>query len=108
MCKKEVIAQKCGTGNDAQTNSPWVICEATANSAWISANNTGTYHPLAICQSLGYTAVGQQGGTCGNVCGYCQGATSCNATGNKTFDNSGVNSCGAGTLCFTVHWTCTK
>jgi hypothetical protein len=80
-----------------------VVCAADSNTAWISANTGGTYNALAICQSFGYNTVSAKGGTCGNVCGYCQSTTSCNSPGNRNFDNGG----GAVTsLSFTVHWEC--
>jgi len=98
----------CDTGNDPGTGAPWVVCAADANSAWISANNSGSYHHVLICQSLGYNGVGQFGGTCGNVCGFCEGATSCAAPGQQVFEGSGAcGSDGLGELlCFTVMWTC--
>ncbi len=103
----------CEGGNDPGTGSPWVVCAADANSAWVSANSSGNYHPELICQQLGYATVGQWGGTCGNVCGYCEGATSCMATGQQIFDFGawqGAGNCGADGLgqimCFTVMWTC--
>jgi len=105
-----VPPQKCKTGNDAMTNAPWVVCSADANQAWISANNQGQYYAVQICQSLGYNSVSVWGGTCGNVCGYCQGATSCNAPGSMTFDGGAyVNgNCGNGITCNTVMWLCKK
>ena len=49
----------------------------------------------------------QWGGTCGNVCGYCEGATSCNAPGQRTFDGStGCNP--PDTHCSTVMWECSN
>jgi hypothetical protein len=89
-----------------------VVCSADATTAWISANNTGTYHPVAICQSLGYNTVGEWGGTCGNVCGYCQGATDCSNHGTYIFDigawdGMGFGSDGMGAIIYyTVMWTC--
>ncbi len=94
---------QCQTGVDANTSSPWVVCSADANTAWISANDRGTYNALAICNSLGYATVSRYGGTCGNVCGYCQGATSCSSPGNKTFDGGGGP---ATNLRITVQWEC--
>jgi cysteine-rich repeat protein len=113
-CLSEV-PDVCQQGNDPFTGAPWVVCSADATSAWISANNQGTYHPVTICQSLGYNTVGSWGGTCGDVCGYCQGGvTSCAATGNANFDFgawAGVGNCGndgnGETICITVMWTCT-
>jgi hypothetical protein len=81
--------------------------------AWLSANTMGQYHPVLICQDLGYDTVGQAGGNCGNVCGFCEGATSCMAPGTMTFNFgnwNGTGNCGADMLgpiiCQTVHWTC--
>ena len=69
----------------------------------------GPVHGLLV----GYSTVGQWGGTCGNVCGFCEGATSCMNTGqmNFNFGNwSGSGNCGSDMLgpiiCQTVHWTC--
>jgi len=65
---------------------------------------------LAICQALGYSSVSAIGGTCGNVCGYCQAPTSCSARGNEHYDGGGAPSVAAvnagATLSFTVHWRC--
>ncbi|WAS93208.1 DUF4215 domain-containing protein [Nannocystis punicea] len=110
VCKIEVFAQKCQQGNDPGTGSPWVVCDANANWAWVSANNQGSFHHELICQNLGYSGVGQIGGTCGDVCGYCQGGSSCQANGQQTFDGGGAcGSDGLGPLlCVTVHWTCVK
>ena len=100
--------QQCETGVDPINDSPWVICEASDTEVWVSADNGGTYNADLICQNLGFDEVGQYGGTCGNVCGYCEAATSCAAPGNKTFDSSGNQ--GEGDygliLATTVHWTC--
>ena len=46
------------------------------------------------------------GGTCGNVCGYCQGGTSCNSLGNMNFDGGGDSNFPQ--LAVTVHWLCTN
>ncbi len=101
----------CQAGTDAETGSPWVICQADCNSAWVSmTGGGGTYHALQICQRFGYSSVGQYGGTCGNVCGYCQGATSCNGNGSRRFDgggNGGSDQFGL-ILHVTVMWTCLK
>lgn len=109
-CKSEVV-QVCTAGNDPKTAAGWVVCEANLNSAWISMTGEGgQYHALKICQNLGYSAVGQQGGTCKNVCGACAGPNSCNSTGSKNFD--GLGACGSDELgpilCNWVMWTCVK
>jgi hypothetical protein len=99
---------QCDTGLDPITNSPWVICEQSINEAWISADDGGTYNADLICQNLGYDRAGDHGGTCGNVCGYCEGTTSCSSPGNKFFDGGGgEGDAGFGlVLSYTVHWLC--
>lgn len=98
---------QCDTGTDTYTNSPWVICESTPDELWISADNQGTYNADLICQDLGFDRAGQRGGTCGNVCGYCEATTSCDSPGNKTFDGNGASSGDYGlVMAVTVHWTC--
>jgi cysteine-rich repeat protein len=108
-------------GNDCMTNSPfvqcysssfgvsignpWVICAISQNSAWVSANTGGTYNAVQICNHIGFANVAQYGGTCGNVCGYCQGATSCQAPGAMTFDMGGGP---LPNLSTTVHWRCSN
>jgi hypothetical protein len=101
----------CFGGSDPQTASPWVVCNADCNQAWISCANAngGMYHATEICNSLGYSSFGQHGGNCGSVCGYCDNAT-CNATGNEMFDTGG--DCGMDAngqiLCITVMWQCLR
>jgi hypothetical protein len=104
--------QKCDSGSDVtNSNLKWVVCKADCNTAWVSMlspSNGGQYHAEYICKQLGYNKFTKQGGTCGNVCGYCQGATSCNATGNEFYGGSG--GCGSDQygliLCNTVMWLC--
>jgi hypothetical protein len=98
-------AAQCVTGADATTGSPYVICSVTASDIWISANNAGSYYPAAICTLYGYSTVAQWGGTCGSVCAYCQGATSCSSPGNETFD---VGAYSGGSISDTVMWRCTR
>ncbi len=106
--------EQCDQGVDAHTNSPWVVCEADASEAWISANNGGTYHPEEICKSLGYRTVDMWDGTCGNVCGYCQGPTSCSSHGSKVLNRTwdGIGNAGAdefgGRIHYTVFWRCVQ
>lgn len=96
----------CTSGNfGVVSGDNWVVCEADAQSAWVSSNTSGTYDHHGICQFLGYGQASQWGGSCGDVCGYCESGTSCNAPGNRTFDGGGT-SC-APNLCSTVHWECT-
>ena len=102
------IPSPCQTGTDPETNSPWVVCLATASRAWIAANTGGTYHATQICNNLGYASVNRFGGTCGTVCGYC-GSGSCSANGNEIYDgggNQGSDAFGL-KLANTVHWECT-
>lgn len=97
----------CTEGTDPFSGDPWVVCEADENEAWLSHNvaGGGTYASETICQGLGYDGLGQNGGNCGDVCGYCQAEqTSCENAGNKVFDGS--NSCVTPELCMTVTWTC--
>ena len=86
------------------------MCASSATDAWVSAatQGGGSYHATAICKGLGYSKLGAYGGTCGNVCGYCQATTSCSATGKKTFDGGGNNGSDAlgQILGTTVMWQC--
>ncbi len=107
--------KKCDQGNDPGTGAPWVVCTADASTAWLSSNVQGLYHPVKICQGLGYTTVGQWGGTAGSVCGVNQANTSCMNLGNKVFTEgawTGVGNCGSDALgpivCKWVIWTCVK
>lgn len=107
--------QKCDTGNDPGTAAPYVVCEADENQAWISADNSGKYHAELICQEAGYRTVSVWSGTCGNVCGYCQGSTSCESPGvgpergNRPWSayNGGSDELGA-MIHRTVQWRCVK
>lgn len=100
----------CEGGSDPVSGDAWVVCSSNPDEAWVSHANAGggNFHPELICASLGYSSYGSFGGTCGNVCGYCEGATSCEAPGAQTYDGSG--SCGADAsgeiLCITVQWQC--
>jgi hypothetical protein len=103
----------CLTGDDPGTGADWVVCAADCDTAWISANSWGTYHYVRICTDLGYSRAAQWGGTCGNVCGYCEAATSCGDTGNRFFDNgAGGPNCGNDAIgpmiCNTVMWECAR
>ncbi len=103
----------CTAGASPVTNSPWTVCRADINSAWVSANNSGQFHALAICKSLGYKAVTANGGTCGSVCGYCQtsGTTSCSSPGNEQYGGGGVvgeDIAGGPLLASTVQWKCSE
>lgn len=106
--------QACTTGNDATSGDPWTVCFANSSEAWVSHDTGGgTYNATEICQSLGYDDAARTpdtfGGTCGDVCGYCQSeVTSCSSPGNRTYDGNGLNSNDANGLVLsqTVHWTC--
>ena len=101
-------AAACQTGTDPFTGSPYVVCTADANTAWISGSG-GTYHAAYICNSLGYGTVSNYGGTCGATCGYCNSANSCvNAPASTTFDHSGNAGSDAHgqILSYTVQWQC--
>jgi hypothetical protein len=103
--------EACDTGADENTDSPWVICEVTADSAWISANNTGTYSADQICQSIGFSGIDKFGTTCGSVCGWCQGTTStCDSHGGRVYNNKGLQEDSSTpdnrVLGSSIHWTC--
>jgi cysteine-rich repeat protein len=107
-CLDEFVAPTvCQAGNyfGVQSGEDWVVCDADASTAWISANSSGVYEIQSICQSLGYATVSQWGGTCGNVCGYCEGGTSCASPGQRYFDGSTACNPPA-THCYTVMWEC--
>jgi hypothetical protein len=107
-------ATPCAEGTSGVNgNSTYVVCKADAASIWIGhkQGSGGQYDAGTICKKLGYNGgVTAYGGTCGNECGYCQGATSCNAPGNATFDNGGNQGANADgpLLGSTVMWQCAK
>ena len=102
----------CQQGADPETGAVYVVCRADASTAWVSFSQPGggLYHADQICQLLGYSVSGPFGGTCGNVCGFCEGVTSCQAPGTESYNLQGA--CGSdehGTiLCYTVNWECVK
>jgi hypothetical protein len=101
------VPQVCTVGNDPINQAAWVVCAADANTAWIShaLPDGGTFQMDLICQSLGYSQVLMYGGTCGDICGYCQGnVSSYMAPGTQTFD--GGNGCTSPEACSTVTWLC--
>ena len=104
--------QACQQGTDPETGDAYVVCRADASTAWVSFSQPGggMYHADQICKLLGYRVSGPFGGTCGNVCGFCQGATSCQAPGTEFYNLQGA--CGSDThgpiLCYTVHWECVQ
>lgn len=100
----------CTTGKDLESGDDYVVCASGATTAWVSSNPSGHYHAEQICKTLGYTALGPFGGTCGNICGHCEAPTTCSAPGTETFDGNG--NCGSDAfgqiLCSSVQWQCTK
>jgi len=85
-----------GAGAQAGT---WQVCRADCATAWLSASaGGGTYDMNVACQSVGYAGYDQEGGTCGDLCGYC------GQPGNEFYDGS--NGCVAPLACLTVHWRC--
>jgi hypothetical protein len=98
----------CDTGADPVTGDPWVVCDGDEDTAWISHATPagGVYRADLICQELGYTHVSQHGATWGSVCGYDDGATSCENPGQRVFD--GANLCADPFLCLTVMWECAR
>jgi len=109
LCLSE-LPMACDAGVDPMSGDPWVVCSADAGQAWVAHADPGggNFHPELICAELGYSSVGQFGGTCGDVCGYCEAGTSCMSTGNQNYDGGGNCGMDAGglVLCITVHWQC--
>lgn len=98
----------CTGGSTFSSVDPWVVCAADASTAWVSANRQGNYDPNAICRQLGYRAMGSWEGTCGTVCGYCEGASkSCSAPGTKVAF-SGPAVADGQLLGWTVQWDCVQ
>ncbi len=105
-----IVPEPCVGGTDPHFDSEWVVCTADADRAWISSVNpvTQSFHAEEICVQLGYVALGSFGGNCGSVCGYCEGGTSCDNPGTRTFDGSGNEGTDANgqILGSTVTWEC--
>ena len=111
QCVGGCSATQCQQGSDvANANLKWVVCQADCTSAWVSmlSTNGGSYHATYICQQLGYNKLGSYGGTCGDVCSYCQSGTTCTNHGPENFTGGG--NCGSDQygqiLCQTVMWQC--
>jgi hypothetical protein len=102
----------CQSGTDAETKDEYVVCAADCFSAWISTgvSNGGTFHARQICRQLGYSQLGQFGGTSSHVCGYTFDPpdTSCKKPGSQTFDGEGRqnNDAFGPVLAFSVQWQC--
>ncbi len=102
----------CDTGVDPGNGAQYVVCQADDDLVWVAGLEDGgaEYHAEAICIELGYTGIGEHGGNCGSVCGFCEMVeTTCDMPGEPFFNNAG-DSCGSDELgqilCLTVHWTC--
>lgn len=95
-------APEVGTGGNAGVlqGNDWIVCRADDETAWISANNSGTYNGVAACESLGYTGVDAWGGNCGTVCGWCGDVGAEIYDGNGAVDPTSIQ--------FTVTWRCTR
>ena len=98
----------CMTSNYGTMSGSWIVCQADATSAWISAaaSSGGTYQADLICNYLGFSRVTAQGGTCGTVCGYCSnGGAGCGtkSTAGYYFGGGGGS---ISSLSSTVHWVC--
>ena len=98
----------CMTRSYGATSGYWIVCQADATFAWISAaaSSGGTYQADLICNYLGFSNVTSQGFTCGNVCGSCyNGGGGCGTTSSADsyFDGGGGS---VSWLSGTVHWVC--
>ena len=79
----------------------WIVCRADESTAWVAANNGGTYLPTTACRALGYRDYDRWGGTCGRVCGYCESP-------NEIYDSAGGSGASGAPLSHTVHWRCAR
>jgi len=107
--------KSCDTGKDPQAGTAYIVCTADCNSAWLAqnSNNGGQFHALEICKSLGYSQFGMWDGDCGDICGYCGQANSCNNLGKMMFSRSPQQpNCGTDQfgpiICNTVQWMCLR
>ena len=96
------------TSSYGASSGYWIVCQADAATAWISAaaSSGGTYQADLICNYLGYYRVIAQGFTCGNVCGNCyNGGGGCGTTSSADsyFDGGGGS---VSWLAGAVHWVC--
>ena len=104
--------QACNRSTDPGSGALYVVCAADENTAWVSADNFGQYHPELICAELGYARVTRWGGTFGSVCGTDEPAASCESPGTPTMASTwtGTGNCAADALgqviCNTVQWEC--
>ena len=93
----EGVAAECMTPVQVEDQEAQVAAleeQATDATTAIVSSATiqgGTYHPLQICRSLGYTTVDKFGGTGGKVCGTRGdiNATDCMKPGVLSFDGNG-------------------
>jgi hypothetical protein len=103
----KVPPSACTSGTDATYGSPWTVCgNATCASAWLSEDNgqvNNQYNALAVCNSLGYGAVGPNyGGTGGSTCGLSQPTASCSAPGTQSF----TLALSSEPIFYWVYWEC--
>jgi hypothetical protein len=99
----------CFIGTDSMSGSRYTICRADCMSAWVHHADPGggRFAFQTICRELGYSRAAQWGGTCGDICGYCEGGrSSCRMNGSEKYDSGGM--CGADCLSVTVMWQCVK
>ena len=99
-----------------KTGSVYVICAMDQTGGWISGLNQGglcSYSALAIFQKYNFTKVTRWGGTCGIICGYCDGSTCMKPSGvfklgdaYTKFDGGGGNPQQGGVISCTVQWEC--
>jgi hypothetical protein len=98
----------CTEDPDPKSGAEYVVCRADCTSAWVAHAKPGggTFAYQTICQLLGYSMASEFGGTCGDICGYCEMDNSCMMPGTEKYDGGG--SCGSDCLSATVMWKCVK
>lgn len=99
----------CFIGTDPMSGARYTICRADCMTAWVHHADPGggRFAFQTICRDLGYARAAQWGGTCGDICGYCEGKTSsCMRNGTEKYDSGGM--CGADCLSVTVMWQCAR
>ncbi|MBN1502115.1 LPXTG cell wall anchor domain-containing protein [Candidatus Woesearchaeota archaeon] len=101
------IPQVGDTGTDTTYGSyNWKVCRADEDSAWVSADSSGTFSPINVCNGLGYSDVDAWGGTCGDVCGYCYGDSYYNPSNIPNWEHYDFAGGDKTYLAYTVHWRC--
>ncbi|MCS6912376.1 MAG: hypothetical protein RMK29_07915 [Myxococcales bacterium] len=99
----------CLMGRDPVSSAPYTVCRADCMSAWLhhAEPGGGQFSFQTICQNLGYSRAAQWGGSCGDMCGHCEGRmTSCLRPGTERYDGAGL--CGPDCLQRTVMWQCVR